>query len=125
MFITLFIQRYICLHVFGFLKGLVPAGGTFALYSLLCRRAKLGLSSAPHATADEYSPYNSETPLRETRGSLLIKEFFDKHHNSRLLLLLVVLLGTSMVIGDGILTPSMSGIISFLHYIYFPCEVID
>ncbi|XP_044495229.1 probable potassium transporter 13 isoform X2 [Mangifera indica] len=83
-------------------------GGTFALYSLLCRHSKLGLSSAPHATADEYSPYNSETPLRETRGSLLIKEYFDKHYNSRLILLVVVLLGTSMVIGDGVLTPSMS-----------------
>lgn len=94
------------------------------MYSLLCRHSKLGLSSAPHATADEYSPYNSETPLRETRGSLLIKEYFDKHYNSRLILLVVVLLGTSMVIGDGVLTPSMSGNISFLHYVYLQCEVI-
>ncbi|XP_044507254.1 probable potassium transporter 13 [Mangifera indica] len=84
-------------------------GGTFALYSLLCRHAKLGLSSAPHATADEYSPYTSETPLKGMSGSLLVKEFFDKHHNSRVLLLLVVLLGIIMVIGDGIPTPSISG----------------
>ncbi|XP_044507251.1 probable potassium transporter 13 [Mangifera indica] len=79
----------------------------------------LGLSSAPYATADEYSSYTSETPLRETRGSLLVKEFFDKHHNSRVLLLLVVVLGISMVIGDAIPTPSISGIISIIPMISF------
>ncbi|GAY33758.1 hypothetical protein CUMW_007940 [Citrus unshiu] len=83
-------------------------GGTFALYSILCRRAKVGLLSASHAPDDDISACSSQLPLKETRGSVLLKEFFDKHHNSRILLLLVVLLGTSMVIGDGILTPAMS-----------------
>lgn len=46
---------------------------------------------------------------KETKCSLAIKEFFEKHYYSRLVLLLVVLLGTSLVIGDGILTPTMSG----------------
>ncbi|KDO77504.1 hypothetical protein CISIN_1g004722mg [Citrus sinensis] len=83
-------------------------GGTFALYSILCRRAKVGLLSASHAPDGDISACSSQLPLKETRGSVLLKEFFDKHHNSRILLLLVVLLGTSMVIGDGILTPAMS-----------------
>ncbi|KAL9456516.1 hypothetical protein AB3S75_005693 [Citrus x aurantiifolia] len=83
-------------------------GGTFALYSILCQRAKVGLLSASHAPDDDISACGSQLPLKETRGSVLLKEFFDKHHNSRILLLLIVLLGTSMVIGDGILTPAMS-----------------
>lgn len=89
------------------------------MYSILCRRAKVGLLSASHAPDDDISACSSQLPLKETRGSVLLKEFFDKHHNSRILLLLVVLLGTSMVIGDGILTPAMSGMISFLQYIPF------
>ncbi|KAK1327119.1 putative potassium transporter 13 [Acorus calamus] len=38
----------------------------------------------------------------------MVKEFFEKHRSSRIILFLVVLLGTSMVIGDGVLTPTMS-----------------
>lgn len=78
-------------------------GGTFALYSLLCRRAKVSLLSAYHVPDDVTGQLRTET-----RTSSLLKEFFDKHHSSRIVLLLVVLLGTSMVIGDGVLTPSMS-----------------
>ncbi|XP_021294040.1 probable potassium transporter 13 [Herrania umbratica] len=83
-------------------------GGTFALYSLLCRRAKLGLLSASDVPDDDISAYNSGLPRKETVASSILKEFFDKYQSSRIVLLLLVLLGTSMVIGDGILTPSMS-----------------
>ncbi|XWS18734.1 hypothetical protein CRYUN_Cryun32bG0070100 [Craigia yunnanensis] len=83
-------------------------GGTFALYSLLCRRAKLGLLSASDVPDDDLSAYNSGLPRTETVASSILKEFFDKYHSSQVVLLLLVLLGTSMVIGDGILTPSMS-----------------
>lgn len=83
----------------------------------------MGLLSASHALDDDISACSSELTLKQTRGSVLLKEFFDNHHNSRVLLLLVVLLGTSMVIGDGILTPSMSGIVSFLHYMYLEVKI--
>lgn len=83
-------------------------GGTFALYSLLCRRAKLGLLRPSHSTDDDISSQDSCLLIKETRASSLLKEFFDKHHSSRVVLLLIVILGTSMVIADGILTPSMS-----------------
>ncbi|KAA8523442.1 hypothetical protein F0562_009865 [Nyssa sinensis] len=83
-------------------------GGTFALYSLLCRHSKAGLLNASHAVRDHASSYNLGTSSKETKTSLLIKDFFEKHQSSRILLLLFVLLGTSMVIGDGILTPTMS-----------------
>ncbi|XP_059666685.1 probable potassium transporter 13 [Cornus florida] len=83
-------------------------GGTFALYSLLCRHSKVGLLSSSRAANECVSSYNSGTSTKDTRTSLLIKDFFAKHQSSRIVLLLVVLLGTSMVIGDGILTPTMS-----------------
>lgn len=87
-------------------------GGTFALYSLLCRHSKMGLLN-PSRLADEHIPScSSGISNKETKTSFLIKEFFEKHHSSRIVLLLVVLLGTSMVIGDGILTPTMSGMVS-------------
>jgi K+ transporter len=40
---------------------------------------------------------------------LIIRAFFEKHYSLRVVLLLFVLMGTSMVIGDGVLTPTMSG----------------
>ncbi|KAF9686000.1 hypothetical protein SADUNF_Sadunf03G0113000 [Salix dunnii] len=83
-------------------------GGTFALYSLLCRCAKLGLLRPSHSTDDGISSQDSCLLIKETRTSSLLKDFFDKHHSSRVVLLLTVILGTSMVIADGILTPSMS-----------------
>ncbi|XP_077253397.1 putative potassium transporter 13 [Tasmannia lanceolata] len=83
-------------------------GGTFALYSILCRHSKMSLLNTAHAAHEQLSTYNSGTSIKETKISSLIKEFFEKHRSSRIILFLVVLLGTSMVIGDGVLTPAMS-----------------
>ncbi|XP_026666150.2 probable potassium transporter 13 isoform X1 [Phoenix dactylifera] len=83
-------------------------GGTFALYSLMCRKTKMGLLATPQAANEHLSAYKLETSSKETRTSLLVKNFFEKHRTSRIALLLFVLLGTSMVIGDGVLTPAMS-----------------
>lgn len=46
-----------------------------------------------------------------------MKILLEKHKNLHTALLLIVLLGTCMVIGDGLLTPAMSGIlhISYAH----------
>lgn len=70
----------------------------------------MGLLINYNSAHESISSYTSETSTKETRTSLLIKEFFKKYRSSRVVLLLVVLLGTSMVICDGILTPSMSGL---------------
>ncbi|XXG74547.1 hypothetical protein AAC387_Pa07g3240 [Persea americana] len=83
-------------------------GGTFALYSLLCRHLKMSLLNTAHAMHENISAHNVVTSSKETKTSSLLKDFFEKHRSSRIVLLLVVLLGTSMVIGDGVLTPSMS-----------------
>ncbi|KAK1283737.1 putative potassium transporter 13 [Acorus calamus] len=83
-------------------------GGTFALYSLLCRHAKVGLLNSPYTAYEQTSNCDTENFPGETNTSALIKEFFEKHRSSRIILFLAVLLGTSMVIGDGVLTPTMS-----------------
>uniref|UniRef100_A0A0E0AD34 Potassium transporter n=1 Tax=Oryza glumipatula TaxID=40148 RepID=A0A0E0AD34_9ORYZ len=83
-------------------------GGTFALYSLLCRNSKMGLLNNMRANHGSLSAYNKEEPCKESRNSMLIKAFFEKHYSLRVVLLLFVLMGTSMVIGDGVLTPTMS-----------------
>ncbi|OAY71478.1 putative potassium transporter 13, partial [Ananas comosus] len=83
-------------------------GGTFALYSLMCRNAKMGLLNASRNTHEHLLPSQPQAACKDTRTSLLIKSFFEKHRSSRVILLLFVLLGTSMVIGDGVLTPTMS-----------------
>lgn len=84
------------------------AGGTFALYSLLCRHAKLSILPNQEATDDELSSYVTEGPIDSLRSSAL-KLFFEKHENFRKGLLVFVLVGTCMAIGDGVLTPSISG----------------
>ncbi|KAG6773714.1 hypothetical protein POTOM_021030 [Populus tomentosa] len=83
-------------------------GGTFTLYSLLCRHTRIGLLKSSHLEYEFVTSCDSNGSTKETRTSLVIKEFFNKHRCSSVVLLLVVLLGTSMVIGDGILTPAMS-----------------
>ncbi|MCO5552631.1 hypothetical protein L7F22_006146 [Adiantum nelumboides] len=82
-------------------------GGTFALYSLLCRHAKVGLLPNQQALDQELSTYSLEPPPA-TQSSHIIKTFLEDHQRLRNGLLIAVLLGTCMVIGDGILTPTIS-----------------
>ncbi|KAK9151175.1 hypothetical protein Syun_009484 [Stephania yunnanensis] len=83
-------------------------GGTFAIYSLLCRHSKMGLLNTYNAVHERLSACNSDKFLGETKTYSTIQQFFEKYKSSRILLFLFVVLGTSMVIGDGILTPTMS-----------------
>lgn len=60
--------------------------------------------------ADEHiSSYKLKLPTPELERALSIKETLESKLTLKTLLLLLVLLGTSMIIGDGILTPAMSG----------------
>lgn len=82
-------------------------GGTFALYSLLCRHAKFSLLPNQQAADEELSTYkygNAEHAV----GSSPFKRFLEKHKKLRTVLLVVVLFGACMVIGDGVLTPAIS-----------------
>ncbi|XP_035540140.1 putative potassium transporter 12 isoform X2 [Juglans regia] len=84
-------------------------GGTFALYSLICRYANVNLLPNRQA-ADEYiSSFRLKLPTPELERALNIKETLERRSSLKTLLLLLVLMGTSMIIGDGILTPAISG----------------
>ncbi|KAK4482600.1 hypothetical protein RD792_009764 [Penstemon davidsonii] len=80
-------------------------GETFALYSLLCRHGKFSLLPNQQAADEELSAYKYGG---QSLSSLELKRFLEKHKKLRTGLLLVVLLGASMVIGDGVITPAMS-----------------
>ncbi|VFQ67108.1 unnamed protein product [Cuscuta campestris] len=80
-------------------------GGTFALYSLLCRHAKVGLLPCDKSAAE--TMHHKETPFRikmRTRARWAI----EKHKSCHYLLLLLALIGSCSIICDGVLTPSIS-----------------
>ncbi|KAG0556447.1 hypothetical protein M758_11G053200 [Ceratodon purpureus] len=82
-------------------------GGTFALYSLLCRHAKLSLILNQQSADAELSTYQLEQPPETPRG-VRVRKLLEKYSFLRTSLLVIVLLGTCMVIGDGILTPAIA-----------------
>jgi len=83
-------------------------GGPFALYSLLCRHAKLSLLPNQQAADEELSTYYRDGFAAHQGSSVWLRKFLEKHKKVKTGLLLVVLCGASMVIGDGVLTPAIS-----------------
>ncbi|CAI9090102.1 OLC1v1024793C1 [Oldenlandia corymbosa var. corymbosa] len=83
-------------------------GGTFALYSLLCRYAKVSLIPNHQPEDKDVSNYRLEVPSNHLRRSQKIKEKLEKSNIAKIVLFLCSILGTSMVIGDGVLTPCIS-----------------
>uniref|UniRef100_A0A7C9DN15 K+ potassium transporter integral membrane domain-containing protein n=1 Tax=Opuntia streptacantha TaxID=393608 RepID=A0A7C9DN15_OPUST len=82
-------------------------GGTFALYSLICRHAKVSLLPNRQASDEDVSTYKMEHPP-ETQSTSKVKKVLEKHRGFHTALLVLVLLGTCMVVGDGLLTPAIS-----------------
>lgn len=83
-------------------------GGTFALYSLICRYAKVSLIPNDQPEDRELSNYRLDTPSTNLRRAQKIKEKLETSKTVKIVLFLVTILGTSMVIGDGVLTPCIS-----------------
>jgi KUP system potassium uptake protein len=82
-------------------------GGTFALYSLLCRHAKVSTIPNQHRTDEELTTY-SRTTFHERSFAAKTKRWLENGTSRKNALLILVLVGTCMVIGDGILTPAIS-----------------
>ncbi|PQM36229.1 potassium transporter 2-like isoform X2 [Prunus yedoensis var. nudiflora] len=82
-------------------------GGTFALYSLICRHAKVSLLPNRQLADEALSTYILEHPPEKEKSSRL-KVVLEKCKALHTALLILVLLGTCMVIGDGVLTPAIS-----------------
>ncbi|CAL5329612.1 unnamed protein product [Camellia sinensis] len=83
-------------------------GGTFALYSLICRHAKVSLLPNQLPSDAHFSSFRLKVPSPELERSLKIKERLETSSTLKKLLLMLVLAGTSMVIADGVVTPAMS-----------------
>lgn len=85
------------------------AGGTFALYSLICRHAKVSLLPNQLPSDARISSFRLKVPSAELERSLKIKERLENSLTLKKILLMLVLAGTAMVIADGAITPAMSG----------------
>ncbi|XWS36286.1 hypothetical protein CRYUN_Cryun20dG0072500 [Craigia yunnanensis] len=83
-------------------------GGTFALYSLICRYAKVSLIPSQQTEDHDVSNFRIEFPSRRLKWASALKSKLEKSQFAKYFLLLATMLGTSMLIGDGILTPSIS-----------------
>ncbi|XP_029130105.1 potassium transporter 10 isoform X2 [Cajanus cajan] len=82
-------------------------GGTFALYSLLCRHAKIKTIPNQHRTDEELTTYSRST-FHERSFAAKTKRWLEEQESAKSVILILVLVGTCMVIGDGILTPAIS-----------------
>ncbi|KAF2551041.1 hypothetical protein F2Q68_00037179 [Brassica cretica] len=82
-------------------------GGTLAIYSLLCRHAKVKLIPNQQRSDEDLTTY-SRTLVTEGSFAAKTKKWLESKESRKRALLFVVLLGTCMMIGDGILTPAIS-----------------
>ncbi|KAH9324656.1 hypothetical protein KI387_004834 [Taxus chinensis] len=89
---------FIVLHADDFGEG-----GTFAVYSLLCRHLNLGQISGSHQIDDCPSTYRPKGTVQRFARRLL-----EKNQSVQRILIIFVMIGTSMVIGDGVLNPAIS-----------------
>ncbi|KAL6603805.1 hypothetical protein ACP70R_044166 [Stipagrostis hirtigluma subsp. patula] len=110
--------KYVCIVLRADDNG---EGGTFALYSLLCRHARAALlpPGRPAAGDDDQlldaagkkagENGNAVTLGRRGGGAAdSVRRLLERHKVLQRVLLVLALVGTCMVIGDGVLTPAIS-----------------
>ncbi|PRQ39739.1 putative potassium transporter [Rosa chinensis] len=83
-------------------------GGTFAMYSLICRHAKVSLVPNNQPEDREISNYKLDRPSSELKRAQAIKKKLENSRLVQYVLFVITITGTSMVIGDGVLTPCIS-----------------
>nr|GMD77603.1 potassium transporter 5-like [Ipomoea batatas] len=74
----------------------------------MCRHMSVSLRPNQEPEDIELSDYRLETPSNELKWAQKIKEKLESSMLSKTVLFLVTMLATSMVIGDGVLTPCVS-----------------
>lgn len=88
-------------------------GGTFALYSLLCRHAKVNSLPNCQLADEELYEYKNDayafTHDNNKSFAFKLKATLEKREVLQKVLLVLALIGTCMVIGDGVITPALSG----------------
>ncbi|KAI3452406.1 hypothetical protein Pfo_009071 [Paulownia fortunei] len=84
-------------------------GGTFALYTLLCRHARVSTLPNGQLADEDLYEYKKDGIASGNRGlGLRLRSTLEKHRMLQKMLLTLALIGTCMVIGDGVLTPAIS-----------------
>ncbi|KDO82514.1 hypothetical protein CISIN_1g004007mg [Citrus sinensis] len=85
-------------------------GGTFALYSLLCRHARVNSLPNGQLADEELSEYKKDVSSLGPKSSFgsKLKSTLESYRVLQRFLLVLTLIGTCMVIGDGVLTPALS-----------------
>jgi KUP system potassium uptake protein len=86
------------------------AGGTFALYSLISRYAKIRMIPNQQAEDASVSNYSIQEPNSQMRRAQWVKQKLESSNAAKIALFTITILGTAMVMGDGTLTPAISGI---------------
>jgi KUP system potassium uptake protein len=77
----------------------------------------VGLIPNQQAEDADVSNYQLQLPNNREKRASKLKSMLEKNYFMKLFLLFATMLGTSMVIGDGVLTPCISGNLScFKHY---------
>lgn len=79
------------------------------MYSLISRYAKVNMLPNRQPADEQISSFRLKLPTPELERALQLKDILERSSSLKTLLLLLVLMGTSMIIGDGILTPAISG----------------
>jgi hypothetical protein len=93
------------------------------MYSLLCRHADIGILPSKKVYLEE-EPLLRNQSAAARRPSWLGK-FFERSITARRALLFMSILGMCMLIGDGILTPAISGLSLCLRQSFFFCDPSD
>ncbi|CAN6323419.1 unnamed protein product [Urochloa humidicola] len=83
-------------------------GGTFALYTLISRHAKVSLIPNQQAEDELVSKYNRGKPPATLMRAQWMKELLETNKTVKISLFLLTMLATAMVISDAILTPAIS-----------------
>lgn len=83
----------------------------------------MGLIPKDQPEDHKLSNYRLDTPSNQLRRAEVIKEKMESSKSIKIILFLITILGTSMVIGDGVLTPCISGF-SAASYIFSLSEHI-
>ncbi|XP_038678819.1 potassium transporter 3 isoform X2 [Tripterygium wilfordii] len=83
-------------------------GGIFALYSLLCRLAKFSLLPNYQAADEEISTYHNMVRSKRNMLSSSSRKNFERRNGTKTCLLLVVLIGASLAVCLGSLSPAIS-----------------
>ncbi|GLU10190.1 hypothetical protein SLE2022_270100 [Rubroshorea leprosula] len=82
-------------------------GGTFALYSLLCRHVNIKSIPNQDQTDEALTTYSTSSCCKESIAGRT-KKWLEGQRYVKQLLIILVIIGSCMVIGDGILTPAIS-----------------